>query len=462
MADLLEKESNNNSKQGKVNISKEAFRNMITHVLRFGNVTLENSLEVMGVCLGMFESNGKDMVVVNAIPINHGQRISNGFIQEDHNTFKKIEEHYISQNLQIIGWYLSHPGWGLFFSDIAIKNQRFFQTEQKPYSFCIVFDHTLMGKEGNLGFEIYRLDDYKDSMNKNFHRVLSEVEIPKSLDYFKWTQKFVEDIQKKNPILIKEYNELIETVPRDLQKIPMQEMNKEHLETKEIDQKFKPLISGFQEGSSKLNDIFDSIFEDHMKNWSYYIKEGSIKGSDLIQKSVAQMKEKIMSGMINIENWFDRNINEIINGFKEQFHYCINERIESQKVLVKQISNMKENINNNYNKNFNENFNKIISEMDNKKESLLNNLNNTKLQSSNVGQLIDSSSQKISKISEDTDNIIKNIKNNIEQNTMKFEHTILNEIKKLSVELTKLKDSHSKLNNSIQKLQKISNNLKDL
>ena len=32
---------------GKVIIKKEAFRNMITHVLRFGNEALDESIEVM-------------------------------------------------------------------------------------------------------------------------------------------------------------------------------------------------------------------------------------------------------------------------------------------------------------------------------------------------------------------------------------------------------------------------------
>jgi len=72
--------SNNNIdtkyKEGKVHISKEAFRNMITHVLRFGNAALENSVEVMGICLGKLHPNGKDILLLNAIPIFHGTQIS--------------------------------------------------------------------------------------------------------------------------------------------------------------------------------------------------------------------------------------------------------------------------------------------------------------------------------------------------------------------------------------------------
>jgi len=64
---------------GKVIITKEAFRNMITHVLRFGNEGLETSVEVMGVCMGKKASNGKNIEVVNAIPLTHGTQIENDF-----------------------------------------------------------------------------------------------------------------------------------------------------------------------------------------------------------------------------------------------------------------------------------------------------------------------------------------------------------------------------------------------
>ena len=36
----------------KIIIKQDAFIRMITHVLRFGNEALEESVEVMGVCIG--------------------------------------------------------------------------------------------------------------------------------------------------------------------------------------------------------------------------------------------------------------------------------------------------------------------------------------------------------------------------------------------------------------------------
>ena len=455
--------SNNNTKfkEGKVHISKEAFRNMITHVLRFGNAALENSVEVMGICLGKVQPNGKDILLLNAIPIFHGTHISNGFSQEEIDTFKKIEAPYINQNLHIVGWYHSHPGWGLFFSDIAIKNHRIFQNEQKPYGFCIVFDHTAMGKENNLGFEIYRLDNFLDPMNKEHHKVVVEVEIPNTLDYFKWIQKFIEDVHKKEPIMIKEYKELNGTAPSDLQEIPKSDMEISDLEKNEVNQDIKPIISGFQESSSRFSDIFAKIFETQIATWSDDINQGTTKGTELLRKTVTQMKDKISVGINNIESWFNRNLDEIMDGFKEQFHQYIDKRVESQKGLVRQIFHMKEDVIKNYNLNLDENFNSLTSEMNNKTKELSEKINNTLLQSSKLEELIKNSSDKLSEISDETDNITKNIKKEIETKSSDFEQSILDEIKKLNIELNSVKDAYSKMNNTIKNLQKIANNLKE-
>ena len=60
------KKDKSNFNDGKIIISKEAFRNIITHVLRFGNDALENSVEVVGICMGKIAPNEKDILLVNA------------------------------------------------------------------------------------------------------------------------------------------------------------------------------------------------------------------------------------------------------------------------------------------------------------------------------------------------------------------------------------------------------------
>jgi len=458
----LKNNNNTKFKEGKVHISKEAFRNMITHVLRFGSDALENSVEVMGICLGKVQPNGIDIVLENAIPINHGTQVSNGFSQEDLATFNKIEEHYISQNLHIVGFYLSHPGWGLFFSDIGIKNHRYFQNEQKPYGFCIVFDHTIMGKDTNLGFEIYRLDNYLDQMAKEYHKVQYEVETPNTLDYFKWIQKFVEDTQKREPILIKEFNELIDTPPSDLQEIPKSEIEMAVLKKREGHSVMKPIISGFHEGSSQFSEIFANIFETQVGNWTEDVNQGTLSGTELIRDSLTQMKEKVESGFTKLDSWINRNINEIMDGFKGQFYQDIDKRIQAQKELVSQSSTTKDDIISNYNANLDENFNNLTQEIENKTKGLSDNLEKTFLMTSKIEGLISNSSEKISKITDDTSTISNNIKNGIEANLIPFEQIINAEIVKLNEDLNGVKDNYSKIRNIVKKLQKEATNLKEL
>jgi len=461
MSGPLKNESKTKFKQGKVHISKEAFRNMITHVLRFGSNALENSVEVMGICLGKVQPNEIDIVLANAIPINHGPQVSNGFSQENHITFKKIEEHYTSQDLHIVGFYSSHPGWGLFFSDIAIKNHRFFQNEQKPYAFCIVFDHTLMGKDGNLGFEIYRLDNYLDQMAKDHHKVTYELEPPNTLDYYKWIQKFVEDTQKKEPILIKEFNELIDTAPSDLQEIPKSEIEMAILKEREGKGVMKPIISGFQEGTSQFSDVFANIFETQVGNWTKDVNQGTLNGTKLIRDSLTQMKEKVTTGFEKLDCWLNRNLNEIVDGFKGKFYQDIDKRIEAQKELAGLSSNTKDDIISNYNKNLDENFNNLTSEIENKTKDLSDNLKKSLLMTSKIDELINNSSQKISKITDDTTAISNNIKNGIKGSLTPFEEIINAEIKRLNENLNGIKDDYSKISNIVKKLQKTADNLKE-
>ena len=458
----LKNDKNANFKEGKVHISKEAFRNMITHVLRFGNDALENSVEVMGICLGKLQPNGIDVVLANAIPIMHGTQVSNGFSQEDLATFKKIEEHYISQDLHIVGFYLSHPGWGLFFSDIGIKNHRYFQNEQKPYGFCIVFDHTIMGKDNNLGFEIYRLDNYLDQMAKEHYKVDFEVEIPNTLDFFKWVQKFVEDTQKREPILIKEFNELIDTAPNDLQEIPKSEIEMAVLKKREDYDNIKPIISGVQEGSSKFSEIFANIFETQVGNWSKDVNQGALNGTELIRDSLAQITDKVALGFSKLESWLERNLNEIMDGFKGHFYQFTDKRILAQKELVNQVSDIKDEIINNYNTNLDENFNNLTTEIENKTKGLSDKIEKTLFTTSKIQELISKSSEKISRITDDTSIISNNIKSGIETNSSQFEQKISTEIEKLNIELKQIKDNYSKISESVKKLQKVANNLREL
>ena len=456
------KKDKSNFNDVKIIISKEAFRNIITHVLRFGNDALENSVEVVGICIGKIAPNEKDILLVNAIPITHGKEISLGFSNEDYATFEKIEERFKSQGLSIVGWYNSHPGWGLFFSDMAIKNQYHFQTEQSPNSFSIVFDHTMMGKDENLGFEIYSLDDYEDLTSKEYHTVQFELELPKTLEYFKWVQKFVEDTQKKIPVLIKEFNELLEPTPSNLQEIPLPEKLEQEKLKKEEYPDIIPIVSGIQEGGAQFADSFMETFTSQLSNWAKDINSGSLDGAEQILISLKQMKDKISSGIPKAEKWFKLNLDEVVANFKKSVSNYVDSRIETQQEIVEQGTISKDETIKEIRVLIENNFTNLINEIESKSKVLQDKVSNITETKNNQKELIKNSSEKISEANVLANNITDEIKQLTTTTTVPFEKDLINEIENVNNLLENLKENYVNANEKLEKLKKSVENLKEL
>ncbi len=456
------KKDKSNFNDGKIIISKEAFRNIITHVLRFGNDALENSVEVVGICIGKIAPNEKDILLVNAIPITHGKEISLGFSNEDYATFEKIEERFKSQGLSIVGWYNSHPGWGLFFSDMAIKNQHHFQTEQSPNSFSIVFDHTLMGKDENFGFEIYSLDDYEDLTSKEYHTVEFELELPKTLEYFKWVQKFVEDTQKKIPVLIKEFNELLEPAPSNLQEIPLPEKLEQEKLKKKDDPDITPIVSGIQKGGAQFADSFMETFISQLSNWAKDINSGSLDGAEQILNSLKQMKDNISSGIPKAEKWFKLNFDEVVANFKKSVSNYVDSRIETQQEIVEQGTLSKDEIIKEIRVFIENNFNNLNNEIESKSKYLQDKVSNITETKNSQKELIKNSSKKIEEVNNQANNITDEIKQHITTTTVPFEQELIKEIENVNSRLENLKENYVNANEKLEKLKKSVETLKEL
>lgn len=461
--------SNNQSKSEKdhlipieknrIIIKKEAFRNMITHVLRFGSNALEKSVEVMGICLGELSEDEKDIILTNAIPITHGKKVSTGFTKDDYELLTQLEKKYQKKNLNVVGWYTSHPGWGLYFSDVEMKTHQFFQKESNPYGFCIIFDHTIMDKDNKFGFEIYRFDDFKKA--DKYHNALYEIEIPADLDYFKWVQKFVEDFQKQNPILIKEISESKEEIPGELQEIPASE---EILPEEEFDEysHISPIISGFQNGMSKFSESLLDIFKSQFGDWTNNLKIGSSKGSEYLRNSVNKMKEASSQSLIKIENWFNKNLDSILNGFKETVVNYVDKRVEAQIQLRNELNNVKEDLLNDLNLLVDDNINHLKSEIASIVKLLTEKVNSSTQMNSKIEELIENVSKLILAMENESNNLSDKIEKNIETTIDQFETHINEKISKMSSELQPFKENYSEISKLLEKLQKIITDFKNI
>jgi len=456
----VKEEERETATDGKVIIKMGAFRNMITHVLRFGSEALDSPVEVMGICMG---KNVKgDIIIENSIPITHGSRIEVGFSPEDYAAFAQIDEQYADKGLFAVGWYHSHPGWGLFFSDADIKNHLFYQKSQTPNAFGIVFDHTLMGKDGNLGFDVYRLKDYSKGPASDYLKVPYEIEVPKTLDYYKWVAKFIEDSQKKAPILIKEINEIIEPIEGDLQAIP--KPDEEIGEEGEVDKypKITPIISGFSQGTSEFMEQFMNIFKSQLGLWSNDVSQGTIKGSIFMRNTLNEMKEAINFGMSKVQNWFENNLEEIVDEFKTDISEYLDIRINAQKELTSHVTDTKTQINEELNTLVLENIQSIVKKIDESAKSSLDKLNSATESSSKYEEVISKNSEAISSIASESNKLSEEIIKTLEGVITPIESNITKEIHKLSSDVDSIKNTYSELSEKFQKLQKLIMELRNI
>lgn len=430
-------------------IKKEAFRNMISHVLRYGSVALENSVEVMGVCLGKSDSIKDQVIINNAIPVMHGLPVSVGFSKQEIELFRQIEKQYKEE---IVGWYISRPGWGLDFTEITISNHQYFQNEKSPLGICIIFDHTLMHKSGNLGFEIYRLDDYNKT--DKYSNVSYEIEIPSTLEYFKWIQKFMEDFQKNDPILIKEINEIIEPAPRDLQEIPTSAIPEQVDEQLGKYSEINSLVSGFNQGLEKLSEVFMNTFQNQIGSWITDVERGNSRGTEYISKTIKKMKEAVVSGLLNVSNWFKKELNDALYDFKNDASSYVDARIDDHRKVTEEISEVKQNLVTNLNNLIENKLNGINSEIENLITSTTQKLGETTQINANTEEMVNNLDSNIKSINNQMKLFTQEIEKKLKISTNSLQTIINEKIEKLGSELDPFKSSYSEIRILLDKLQK--------
>ncbi|UCC18840.1 MAG: hypothetical protein JSV62_12125 [Promethearchaeota archaeon] len=455
---MIDKETdNNNPANASIFIKKEAFRNMITHVLRFGSNALENSIEVLGVCIGKYNVAENKVIIENAIPITHGDKVEIGFDKDMYELFEQIRKKY---SLNLLGYYHSHPSWGLYLSESDLGNLQYFQNEESPYCFSIVFDHTLMGQGMNLGFDIFRLDDY--SKTDKYSSIPFELEIPSTLEYFKWVQKFLEDFQKKNPILIKEINEIDEQIPGELQEIPSPEepelLKEEYLDYSQI----TSLFSGFKQGSQKLSEMFVETFKAQIGDWFNDISRGNSQGTEYISKSVNKMKETVSSGFLKVNNWFKKTLNEIVVKFKKDVIRYVDTRIEEQKQFAEGFTQVKETIIKNLNEVVEENIKNLNNEIDQLVATSNEKLEDNSRNNIKIEELVNHIVSNLTSSTDRINSITLDFKDHIIETITPLNSSIDEKFEKLNAELQVFKNNSSEIRSLLERLQKIITNFRNI
>ena len=436
----------NNVIEENVTIQAGAFRKMILHVMKFVNEIKDEPTEVLGLCVGTSSSENGSLTITDSIPLLHGDKVELGLSQELHDLFEQVK----ASNESIIGFYVSHPGYGLFLTDSDKKIQQYFQTEDNPNAICIVFDHTK--RQENFGLKIFKLKDHDNP--EEVVEIMPNILIPDSLEYFKWVQDLVENFQRKEPIIIKEYLGAQKPLPEELQEIPQLDERIDETEEKPSSQMEKSII-GIQTGASTLADTFVNNYVNYLDVWLNDIEEGSLKGGDFIRSSLNQLKNTIGKGLEGLEIYFQRKFNEISAVFVDGITESLESRIENQKDLENHMTSSIEDIINNSNEVIKQRLNELTpvfeSQVNQLEELVILHDKNAK----RIDELIENNTNKISSICSVLDGLSEDVMERLQTSSSQFEKALLNEIENQGINFVSIDEKYGEIELLIERLQNL-------
>lgn len=437
----------------------DAFRKILTHVSRFANESLDENQEVMGICIG--EKLDKKLNILNAIPLSHGDIAELGFSQELHQKIIQIEERVNTTNFDILGWYHSRLKGGLFLSHADKSNQLYFQNEKDPYRFIAIIDFSLLNAKNNFGFEIFRLKDYTRGTESDYLKIPYEIELPQTLDFYKWTKELVEDTQRKTPIIINEFDEIRKPAFEELQEIPKVEIALNG-EVNEFKEQIEPIFSGFREGTSKFTESYIDTYKHQLSSWLLDIRNGSLKGTEYIRSATNQMKNSVEKGLEDIQIYFNRSFTEISNVFIKNISEYINRRIKSQQEFTSNISKLFEDISEETTTIIERNLQELVENLKEKISYEEVKLYNIKQTNSKIKPLVAKSTNLISEVYKNTNDLSENIINEIKILSSRFTASLNKEIEDLNLDSNPIREKYKEIENLIERLQKVISDFRQL
>jgi len=443
------------SVSGKVFIKMSAFKDMLSHVLRFANILLDFNDQVLGFCIGSRDPNNNNIIVNRAIPITHGDTVELGFSEKIHKVLIQTKEEAKNENLELLGWYHSHPdSKSFFFSDVDKKNHHYFQNEQNPNAFGIIFDHSKLQKGSNFGIEVFRLKDLKIGEKSDTIKVEHEIEAPTSLDFYRWVQKLVEFGQTKNPIIIREKLEMSDQTPPDLQEIPMSvgELDSD------IELKYpniEPVVEGVKKGLQNFSNLVLNNYKTELETWSTEFNDRALIGLNKISDSLAQMNLAINNGFEKVEKWIDINFNERIDEYKGKIEGYVKKRLEGQEELKSNADKIKKSLVSEINKNLEQSIESISKSIKKDLNETINKLYELSMQDKKIKEKIENSTNKISTLTDQIENLSIDMLKGISAINHPFELNLSTNYDKLISELELFNNSYVELEELIERLQSI-------
>ncbi|MHA1215264.1 MAG: Mov34/MPN/PAD-1 family protein [Candidatus Hodarchaeales archaeon] len=116
--------------------------------------------EAIGLLVGK-EIRENELILNKAVFVTSGDEISVSFTDDDFKVFDKI----LHQDTYCIGWWHSHPGYGLFLSQTDIRTQVFSFQLHNEKAVALVLDPTIL-KDGIAIFKCFQV--VKESSKDTF------------------------------------------------------------------------------------------------------------------------------------------------------------------------------------------------------------------------------------------------------------------------------------------------------
>jgi proteasome lid subunit RPN8/RPN11 len=338
---------NSNKEAQDVIIKSTAYLKMMKHVLRFGSNAIQKNQcrECMGMLIGRLEgtpnSKGIQQVIIEeAVPVSHGGSIEVAFRPQDYVAFSQIDEQYAERNLFTVGWYHSHPGLTCFFSSTDIINQLGWQNAN-PSAIGIVWDHQRLFKKGDMGFEIYRLDNPAIGPASGYHKVSFTVEVPTDLSFY--TDGIVDTMtsfQSHMPPIF-EINE----VPQIFRKIkfPKVPLNLPH----EIENLMGELLMHFQtlspEEFQQNIALLIHMLSKHTQNYAQKVASSDQYVLVMLQSLLITLNQ----GVGAIQNWYENSMRDFLQNIDGQMKNMIEFNNEQKQELTSKVDAILSDIDNN-------------------------------------------------------------------------------------------------------------------
>lgn len=122
--------------------------------------------------LGGREIRPNELIIERVVFVSEGDEISVSFSDEDFTAFEKVLE----ENSYCVGWWHSHPGYGLFLSQTDISTHIYSFQLHNDQSVALVVEPTKIDQTGRAAFQFFQVDGEQGKTPFTYHEIASFIQ----------------------------------------------------------------------------------------------------------------------------------------------------------------------------------------------------------------------------------------------------------------------------------------------